>query len=69
MASQLDACRQARQWLAIDRAGTFVGRAATEVCGSLEAGAFRPAAESLSDSDPSVEEVPLQPTYQQTHLH
>jgi len=44
---------------AIDTEGTSVGRAAAEVCGSLEAGVCRPGVVSLFDSGPSVEEAPL----------
>ena len=47
---------------AIGRGGTFVGRAAVEVCVSLAVGACRPAAESPVGSGPSVEEVRLQQT-------
>ena len=44
---------------AIDTEGTSVGRAAAEVCGSLEAGVCQPGVVSLFDSGPSVEEAPL----------
>lgn len=50
--------------LAIDRAGTSGGKAAVEVCAPPAVGACRPGVVSPVDSDPSVEEVPLQPTYQ-----
>jgi len=47
---------------AIGRGGTSVDRAAVEVCVSRAGGACRPDVGWLSDSDPSVEEVPLQHT-------
>jgi len=58
--SPLDAWRRASKCLAIDRAGTSVGRAATEVGESLEVGACRPGVEWLSYSDPLAEEARLQ---------
>ena len=54
---------------AIGRAGTSVDRAAMEVCGSLAVGVCRPGVESPGDSDPLMEEAPLQPHKHRRKLH